>query len=230
MKEIILIATIFFFSCSLKQERNDFLTTYLYRMYATEDNYNTYFTEKIYITEDTIKISRYYHDENFMVKNKENIIYIKDFTNLYRIDNCGDKRLFFTIDNNENVLFNVKYIMQDDDFSKLTEEELYEIAEESFTPIYGYNHQYLKDTTLISTKGDFVRVHKFFVNRSYYKDIRSAYDGFLDTDYYFYYTEDFLLYKTEYLGRDTYHNLNIEILRLGNILDVFIVDSIDASL
>jgi len=205
MKAITCFYIICFFvltSCD-KQQFKEKEIVYLYYYYNKMDlgriecPCDGYYKQRAIFKQDTIFTFGHRYDKYFMASDfirKE--VYIKDGLDLYRLNLKGEKKLFFTIKNNDKIFFERWPVDSAYDFD----------GPIPGGPQLGYQHRYIGLDTLVNRSKDSVEVYKFLVCRVWYNWDECCND-INDTicqvaTYLYYYTKDFLLYKTEYLGDD----------------------------
>jgi hypothetical protein len=198
MKVIISFSIVLLFlSCAeTKKQYSEFF--YLYYKYSTEENYEKngeshveYFNGKfIKLIGDSIIINSYFFDLKFKSKSCFSFKYITHGKNLYRVNSSGEKKLFLTTENNYNVFYQIVY-------KEFGNKQASENEEEEI--LGGSNYRFISEIKYKNeTTEDSMVLYKFFVRFSRIESTDTTYFG--ETDYYYYYDKDFILYKKEYLG------------------------------
>ena len=185
MRNILIISLIFIVACS-KDNRKDFF--YLYYKYEVskdapvKESSAYYVGRKIVFINDSLLITSYVLDEKLNASSICSYKFVRDGDKLFRISKQGQKHLFFTIENSNNVFYPIV---------------LYDQVNNPDT-VYGSNYRYISKVELIDSKNNKVSLYKFFVRYLKCKNDDRSIVG--EDDYYCYYTEDFVLFKQEYVG------------------------------
>ena len=201
-----LLITLCLLGCDNRKEN----LLYIYCNYKVSKDtaYNkdhTYYSARdVTLIKDSILITSYVLDMNFNPSSKYEFVFLKRGGNLFRADIEENMQLFLTINNSDNVFFPI--VLYDPDYSLDT--------------VYGISHRYISKMKVKDSQNKDISVYKFLVRegRSEYND--TSFVG--EWDYYSYYTEDFILFRKEYIGALP-SGYNKE--RLGDIFDLSKADS-----
>lgn len=181
---IMLLLCLFLLGC--KNKKNNVLYIYCnYQMSKDEifDQNNLFYSGRdITFIKDSILITSYIFDKNFNPSDKYEYVFLKRDNNLFRKDIKDNMQLFLTINNSENVFFPI--VLYDPD--------------NYLDTVYGISHRYISKTKVKNPQNKDISVYKFFVREGRVENNDTSLVG--ESDYYSYYTEDFVLYRKEYIG------------------------------
>lgn len=199
MKVTLIFTTILLvFGCAEMQIQNSEFF-YIYYSYPTEENneitetaHVEYYTGKfVKLIGDSIIIKSHYFDSRFNSISCFSFKYIKDGKKLYRVNTKDEKKLFLSIENNNNVFYQIVY---DESGTKSAFEE-----EEEEEVLGGSNYRFISEIKYKDEiTDDSLVLYKFFVRFSPFESTDTTY--FSECDYFYYYDNDFVLYKIEYVG------------------------------
>jgi hypothetical protein len=187
MKYILVLVLIMLITISCNNNKsNTFIVYFNYKnfneKFKSEQN-NYFFTGRdIKYNNDSIIISSFTYDKKFNPSSKIKIKYILGNNTLYRLNIDGDKELYLTTLSDKNIFFPI--VLRNFDGGLDT--------------IYGINHKFISKMRIKEHTNKEVTVYKFFVRECKVESDDRSFVG--EQDYYTYYTEDFILYKKEYIG------------------------------
>lgn len=165
--------------------------------------------------QDTIFVSDFYFDSHSVDERPFRAVYIRDGLNLYRLNSDREQKLFFTMKNNDGIIWERRTPIDTINWIFPPSKPM--------DVMPNYIHHFMGTEVLLNRNNEPVEVYKFLVRHWWLWPFRgiTPFDGtFEPDDFFYFYTKDFLLYKTKHAGPHLGEE-PLEIRRIGRIEDIF---------